>query len=421
MPVLAHIVEQHAEDAAFLWLLRDRAAEAPDEDLDSLAGLDDRLAAHLDGLRIAGDDGWRLCRERLEGAGADAGEVFVAATIALQAASGPDDRLDAVLTAATEPAAARAVAAAAGWTPFDRGVADRLLASEEPARRRLGIAFVALHRQEVGGAVERALGDPEAAVRRRGLDAAGELGRVDLLPAVRAALADEAPECRLAAAVAAAMLGLRRAAVPVLVEAAEAGGGDREAGAVTALAARCSPTETAGWETAGWLRRLAEEPATARAALTGMAALGDPAQVPWLIERLDDPALARGAGEAISWIAGVDLEAEALTVPPPASSEPSDDPADETVDLEADAALPWPDAGRVAAWWHDAGGSIPRGARHLAGRPIAPASLTGVLRHGGQRLRRAAAVELAMCDPGGELFPTRAPARRQRAALAALD
>ncbi|MCR1764356.1 hypothetical protein NAG16_14970, partial [Pseudomonas aeruginosa] len=47
---IAAIVDQHAEEAAFLALLRDYAVRAPHYDLEELAELDQRIEAHLDGL-----------------------------------------------------------------------------------------------------------------------------------------------------------------------------------------------------------------------------------------------------------------------------------------------------------------------------------------------------------------------------------
>ena len=52
------IITQHAEEAAFLWLQRDAAVREPHYSLADLAELDNRVEAHIDGLRIAGDAGW---------------------------------------------------------------------------------------------------------------------------------------------------------------------------------------------------------------------------------------------------------------------------------------------------------------------------------------------------------------------------
>ena len=51
--VIPVVIEQHAEAAAFHWLLRDVAVCAPHYSLDDLVKLDNRLDAHLDELRIA--------------------------------------------------------------------------------------------------------------------------------------------------------------------------------------------------------------------------------------------------------------------------------------------------------------------------------------------------------------------------------
>jgi len=57
LAIIEDIVSQHAEEAAFLWLLRSYATRAPHYDLADLAALEERVDAHLDGLRIAGDAG----------------------------------------------------------------------------------------------------------------------------------------------------------------------------------------------------------------------------------------------------------------------------------------------------------------------------------------------------------------------------
>ena len=78
--VIHDVVAQHAEEAAFLWTTRERAVGVPHYSLKSLAALDERVDAHLDGLRIAGEAGWTLCRANLENA--DASVVFPLAVLA---------------------------------------------------------------------------------------------------------------------------------------------------------------------------------------------------------------------------------------------------------------------------------------------------------------------------------------------------
>lgn len=80
VPVLKEIVRQHAEMAAFLWTVYDRHLLNPDEnpemDDERLARLIERLEAHLDGLRVAGDAGQRIAEERYAEY-PEAGELFV--------------------------------------------------------------------------------------------------------------------------------------------------------------------------------------------------------------------------------------------------------------------------------------------------------------------------------------------------------
>ncbi|MEL6682908.1 MAG: hypothetical protein AAFQ09_09715 [Pseudomonadota bacterium] len=80
VPVLENIVRQHAEQAAFLWTVYDRALlnpeENPDMDADRLARVVEQLEAHLDGLRVAGPDGLRIAEERLAEY-REPGELFV--------------------------------------------------------------------------------------------------------------------------------------------------------------------------------------------------------------------------------------------------------------------------------------------------------------------------------------------------------
>ncbi|MEQ6250651.1 hypothetical protein ABMC89_17300 [Sulfitobacter sp. HNIBRBA3233] len=80
VPIIENIVRQHAEEAAHLWCLYDwhllNPDENPDMDEERLARLVERLDAHLDGIRIAGDDGVAIAEARFAEF-PEAGELFV--------------------------------------------------------------------------------------------------------------------------------------------------------------------------------------------------------------------------------------------------------------------------------------------------------------------------------------------------------
>lgn len=79
-PVIEDILRRHAEQAAFLWTIYDHTLLNPEEnedmDAERIARLVERLDAHIDGLRVAGDDGLRIAEERYAEF-PEAGELFV--------------------------------------------------------------------------------------------------------------------------------------------------------------------------------------------------------------------------------------------------------------------------------------------------------------------------------------------------------
>lgn len=378
MNSIAHIVDQHAEEAAFLWILRDRSVRSPHYRLRDLADLDGRLEAHLDGLRIAGGPGREICEQELSRG--EPGEIFAAASIARDLAP--------VLEIAAKPELARPVVSALGWMPWEAAKLhiDALLKSKKPAERRIGIAACAVHRRDPGPALESALRDDDPLLRARALKAVGELGRVDLADHVR---------------------GHRKERTGAFALLLLTGNGEALRSLADPHAVRGMPVGAAN----GWLETLPPRPA-----LVGAGALGDPARIPWLLERMKTPALARVAGEAFSMITGADLAHENLegTKPDGFEAGPTDDPADENVDLDPDEDLPWPDLQEVGAWWAERSSQFTPGRRYLAGRPLTPEDLTRVLVAGYQRQRIAAAIELAILSPKDGLFEVRAPGFRQR-------
>src|SRR3954464_529511 len=111
MPIQA-VVSQHAEEAAFLWTSRARAVGDPTYSLKSLARLDDRVEAHLDGLRIAGEAAWPLCRSKLESG--EAREVFPLAVLAFE--GGERERMrDVLVVGCISAETRRALISALGW------------------------------------------------------------------------------------------------------------------------------------------------------------------------------------------------------------------------------------------------------------------------------------------------------------------
>lgn len=401
--IIAEIVEEHADEAAFLFRIRDAAVTAPHYDRRRLRDLDERIEAHLDGLRVAAAEGLAIAAAAL-----DEDEPGTAFTLAVLAAERDDAEAlaPALELAEASRGAARGVVAGLAWVPFATArprIAPLLAPGASRLQKRIGIAACAAHRQDPGEALTYALFDDDPALKARALRAVGELGRVDLVDVVRAELGIvDGDERRYWAAWSAALLGVE-AALPVLWSIADSGAAFAEQ--ACALVMRRLDVREARARVEG-LGAAADH---ARAAIGGAAALGDPALVPWLLAAMENPALARVAGEAFATLTGATIEgALAGSAPEGFRAGPTDDAGDAVVAMDPDGPLSWPAAAALRAWWSARESGFRRGSRYLGGAPLTPSTLDDDVAHANQRRRAGAAGELSMRQPGRPLTEVRA-------------
>jgi uncharacterized protein (TIGR02270 family) len=411
-PVIETFVSQHLDDADALRSLRRVQIRSPDVTLKALGSTDERLAAHLDGLSIAGDFGAQLVQESL--ADPSVGRLFVAMVLAIWQRDGA--QIERMLSLAEVlPDAQRAFASAFGWVPAPtlRGITLPLLSSKSPVEAFVGIAACAQHRVNPGEAIQAAIRQPHACLRARALRAAGELGRVDLLPDCLALLNDADPNCRLAAAWAAVLLRDRGAAVAELRQQALTPEPMLEALAMFLLSANPADARTL-------VQQLAAQGSNLRVMIKAAAWAGDVQVIPWLLKHMEHDSHARLAGEAFSFISGVDPVALDMehSAPGTVDGGPNDDPADADVAMDEDEGLPWPDVEKISAWWQANGSRFRPGTRYFVGEPPSVVHCISVLKHGFQRQRIAAAQYLCLLKPGTPLFNVAAPAWRQQRLLA---
>jgi uncharacterized protein (TIGR02270 family) len=405
------VVSRHAEEAAFLWMLRNRAVDEPHYSLEDLATLDQRVEAHLDGLRIAGDVGWRFCKQNHANEGP--GEVFALSVMAF----GVGDRermLEALNAGCASPRTRPGLVSALGW--LDYAIVSpwisRLLEAKSPLHRSIGVAASAIHRQDPGSALTAAVTDPDPVLRARALRAAGELKRSDLLNQLRDHLSDEDGACRFWAAWSLTVNG-ERSGLRVLTDWFE------RDDAFTQHALHISLRALDLDQSRQWISSMSKEPKQARWAVMGAGIVGDPATIPWLIRRMESPELGRLAGEAFTMITGVDLTYHDLDQDPPGSDQTDEASIEDVVDLNYESNLPWPSPLLVGQWWEKNGHAFSAGTRYLDGKALSSQSAFEVLVRGKQRQRAAAALELALINPDRMLFEVRARGNRQQRELAA--
>jgi uncharacterized protein (TIGR02270 family) len=156
-----------------------------------------------------------------------------------------------------------------------------------------------------------------------------------------------------------------------------------------------------------------------RAAMFAAANAGFPAPFDTMFDISRDPTVSRAFGEAFSTLTGLDLVMADMEDDPPKgfTSGPNDNPNDEAVEMDPDENLPWPNIERVEHWWKAHRTRFSDDVRYVCGKPVTADHLQEVLRTGKQRQRAAAALELAILQPGQPLFEVRAPGFRQQQLL----
>jgi uncharacterized protein (TIGR02270 family) len=423
-PIIADIVVQHIDEAASLRATRSTLVRAASVRLRELARADERLRAHVDGLRVAGDDGHRLALAALDPASPSA--LFVAALCAIE-------RHDLALVrrliddAPLTPGGEKALVSAFGWVSAAslRGLIAELLGAQAPAARRIGVAACALHRVNPGAMLGPALSDADAALRARALRAAGELGRTELLAAcIERAVHDPDPACRFQAAWSARLLGDRTQADDVLQAFARQPGPLRHEALQLALLG-AEPDRAREL-----VRQLADNSADLRTTIRATGWAGGLPAAAWLIRQMESSQTARLAGEAFSLLSGADLAQEGLECTPspaPAADNDAqadaadDETADDDVALDHDEGLPRPDPAKVLAWWESHRAQLPVHGRSFMGAAPDDASCRRALAGATQRQRRCAALLLSVMHPGRVLFNIAAPAWRQQRLLAQMS
>jgi uncharacterized protein (TIGR02270 family) len=419
-PILnLRVLRLHCENAAFLAAQWPLAQDSPAHRMVDLYDLEDRLSAHLEALALAGPVALDLALEGLAtaDAGANRGELHVAAALALRLRAGAE-LAQLLPDPALTMAAAEPIGLAAAMLP-PALIAPRLrrwLDTADPVAVAAGLVACRQLRADPGAALPPLIAHPDPQVATHAANLAGELGRVDLLPHLQRRIAFEVG---IAAARAAALLGDRGAAPTALA--------DRGA-APTALAERLTPACPADQarqaaellplilprsEARALIAALSRDPRMRRWSIVACAALGDAELLTGLITLMSDPVEARIAGAAFCQITGARMGAENLELAQ-FPEEPDDGPAD-PAERFIDTHLYWPDPDRIRDWLAPRATRMAAGERLLLGLAAwthpAPPDLPNDAAHRSQLDLRAWALEIACRSPEAPLPNHRAPVR----------
>jgi uncharacterized protein (TIGR02270 family) len=400
------IVEEHLDEAEFLWEQWEHSIVAPNYTLTEVAdGPEERLMAHLDGLVVNGPQvAERLLIPTIADVDAEPTRVRAAALALLQ--SQGEAGVQAVFDAMLEVPPQRLELARALECSDRRDLSSwlsPLLVASDPELRHVAARVLAFHGGGFADAVPGLLASARSVDRGLGLRLVPHLpAEPRLLKAVLETLKSSDPELRDIALRSGVLLDLPQAWASALELVSS---GDPTAGeALLLLALRGDPADQPA------LIAAAEVDALRGGALWALGFLGTAAAAEAALPWLEDEAHARVAGETFSAITGLDLEDANLTV---------DEPEVEAVEHRPEDDLPVPDPMGLLLWWRDNRGRFADGQRLISGAQRTNGALWRAVNDGPMRRRAAHLLSLQLQSspkqrPQVEL---RAPSRRQRAEL----
>jgi uncharacterized protein (TIGR02270 family) len=412
--ILWDVIEEHLDEAAFLWLQWERALVSPGYVLrEVMSGPEERLLAHVQGLLECGSPAVeRLLLPALE---EEPGRVCAAALVLL--AEGMREQVDGLLGRLEDGDTVyrdciQRVLVLVGGEALTSCLGALVQEGRAPAlvlAHALGALSVRA-RDIPGLELGPFLSSTEPLLRASALRAAGRWNR-PLPPAeLRSALDAPSAAVRDSALEAGLLLG-ERAAWEVcrhFVSSRLPGGGF----AMRLLAMGGTPQDLQR------LVSLLEVPELREDALRALGTSGRPEAVEACLPLLREKKVARLAGEVFSAITGVAVEA--------GPDEEEDAPLRLAITEEegaqgAELELPLPEPDAVEAAWKEERKRLVAETRYLHGQPLGAELLLRTLRQAPMRRRRDLALELAIRSRGKWRVDTRGFAHQQWAQLGSMS
>lgn len=423
--VINPLVKRHAEDAAFYWMQRNSNAYSPILHFERLKHFDRLLNAHLDGLRVAEDEGWKIALANLQRWRTN-GEAFVAYALAFNHDHKRPQQLWDIVSKLPDTTHDGLVSAL-GWLP-DSTVSPWLEAwiqrDDMPLMQALALRTYSIRRSMPSVSPEPLFCSRHTPVRAAAFTLAGRLRMESALPYLPQACKAEDLTESASAIIAMQLLGKGEAVLSDFWQilnrhyevAEESKGLTRQIARRRTEALARHLGHAVPLDHPGLPQVFAQLPP--RLALKVMAHHGDAALIPKIIEAMNDEALSRLAGWAFSMITGIDLDAARLSMQ--TESAKNDEDEDElTTPLEdPDAGLPIPHKEAIKFWWQaHAADYLGRGKLLLGNAANDKAHCFDTLRSGTQVVRFAAALNLASSGNAMPYIETRAAALLQEQVL----
>ncbi|VEJ56336.1 TIGR02270 family protein [Pragia fontium] len=388
------IIEEHIDQASNLYLQWTYAIQRPDYTYEKITELKARLDANLVGMCIGNEASWQYCHEMI-----GEGEEYIFPAVILAFKNDNIEWKKAVLKAVTSDNA-EAFIHALYWLNFNvvKPFLAQLVRDKRPFYQYIAVSTYRLLRQQLSEVdLKHLLSTNIPLLKTSVIRLLGELKCYLYSKDLFSYLSHQNSEYRFWAARSLAIMGYRSEVIPVLTYFIDDHNYRRKA--LQILLRICGQDKQYAFINSLIKKSLFKE------AILGIGIVGDTKYVPWLIDMMKQPELARLAGESFCSITGIELEFSELTVDddPDYQADKDDDDEEEEEEeeeeldeYEEDLQVPSPQL--VDAWWNKFSSHFTTGIRYLSGQPINADSLLDILQTGLQRQRIAAALELALLD-----------------------
>lgn len=413
--ILIDILEEHMEEADFLWQQRKNALTDRVYNLTDMAELEERLLAHLDGLVLGEKEAWKLLEPTLSSGGE--GEVFTAAFVALDSrVSTMIDLVNKTFSEA-EGDVLNGICYAYKHTMNSEveNILCPLLDSDNGLILAASIDSLSFRRNSIdANKLQTFLSNKDPKIVTATLKAIRRLRVSQLREDVERLLENEIIEVRIEAIKTGLLLGSRKtleACRRMIIKRIE--GTDQ---LIEYPGLMGQPDDV------NILMNALKEPGLVRNAVTALGLLGNISTIELLIQCAADPKLSRLAGESLSIITGVDLGKEKLVAEKPQEPKESSltEEEEEEFVTDPDEDLPYPDAEKLNAWWRSNAAKFDKRVRYRNGKPYDKQVLIEILRNGNLPDRHYAAFELALMDTTAPYLETHAFSTLQMKVMGAI-
>lgn len=389
------IFERLLDDVAFLWLQRSKAADQPAYFQWDLAAMDERIHNYLRGLLQAPEISWGLFEE--SASVADAGYFFTAAILAFQTQNARNikkliERSEDTKECVSGLSSALAYLPGSLVHPWIK----KFFISKDKHHQYLALLACHIRREDPRNYLTVLIQQPDSRLHENlftcALKLAGVLKRVDLLPQLRQAMADERESVQFWAAWSCALLR-DKSAVPTLQSVAMVNH-EWQMDALTSLLLLLEVEPARAL-----VDELARSDATRRHAIAGCAVLGDARALPWLLQMARLSEFNYEATQAVVTIIGIAPESDWQRTRSPESAG-----ADGDLPLDSEEDRPFIDPDKLSAAWQQNSSRWKPGQHYFLGQPLHANQLVNLFHQANQQHRRTAALHLARLLPDRPLL-----------------